>query len=295
MIIIKLKGGLGNQMFQYAFAKIIARKNNTQLLIDNSFFNHGEKKIGATPRNFELDIFNISFKKATKQDLSYFYKLSFINKLKKKLGLNYPKTYNEKSSKYNKLIELIKEPVYLSGYFQSFKYFLGHENFVRDIFSFPTSNLNDENIILLETIKNSESVSIHIRRGDYVSDVHTQKFHGNCSLNYYFAAIKLIKSQVDISQLIFFSDDMDWVREQFIDLPQSKLFVTDNAGDNSWKDMFLMSSCKHNIIANSSFSWWGAWLNKNPNKIVVAPKNWFTNPIQNKETCDLIPAKWIRI
>ncbi|WP_034886446.1 alpha-1,2-fucosyltransferase [Gillisia sp. JM1] len=295
MIIIKLKGGLGNQMFQYAVSKIITQKNNTNLLIDNSFFDGEVKNTGPTPRNFELAIFNESFKKTSKTDIDYFFKLSFINKFKKKLGFNYPKIYSENSFKHNDSVYLIKNPAYLTGYFQSFKYFLGHENFIKNLYSFPFSKLNDDNFKLLERIKNSESVSIHIRRGDYVSDNLTQKFHGNCSLSYYMDAISLIGSKVYISQLVFFSDDIEWVREQFKELCNPKLFVADNSGDNSWKDMLLMSSCKHNIIANSSFSWWGAWLNKNPNKIVIAPKKWFTDPSQNEDTCDLIPSEWIRI
>jgi hypothetical protein len=145
----------------------------------------------------------------------------------------------------------------------------------------------------LVAIKNSISISIHVRRGDYVSDGFTQQFHGNCSLEYYSNAISLLASNNVDFTLIFFSDDCEWVKEQFKNLTYSKMFIDHNDGENSWKDMLLMSSCTHNIIANSSFSWWAAWLNDNPKKTIIAPKNWYADTKLN--TDDLIPPQWIRI
>ena len=140
--------------------------------------------------------------------------------------------------------------------------------------------------------KNQNTIAVHIRRGDYVTDKLTQQFHGNCSLEYYHRAIIELQTNNKDFILVFFSDDSDWVKEQFGDLSYSKIFVDHNKNEDSWKDMFLMSSCQHNIIANSSFSWWAAWLNNNPEKVVVAPKEWFAT---NKKTNDLIPSEWIRL
>ncbi|MFV8325991.1 alpha-1,2-fucosyltransferase [Flavobacterium sp. ZS1P14] len=293
MIIIKLKGGLGNQMFQYAFASILAKKNNAIIKIEKSFFDLTEKTEGHTPRNFELGIFDNSYNEAMVTDILFFNQLSIINKLKRDFGFNFPKIYNEFSFDFHKTGLLIKTPVYIKGYFQSYKYFVGHEDFINKIFAFPIDTLDKVNKKILSGIKGTTTISIHIRRGDYVNDKVTQQFHGNCSLGYYFNAISLLTSRNKDFTLVFFSDDSDWVKEQFETLPYSKIVVDHNIGENSWKDMLLMSSCSHNIIANSSFSWWAAWLNENPEKIVIAPEKWFAEA--EKSTKDLIPSEWIRL
>ncbi|MES2796050.1 MAG: alpha-1,2-fucosyltransferase [Bacteroidota bacterium] len=293
MIVLKLQGGNGNQMFQYSFASILAIKNNDSVLLDLNFFDEREKKLGFTPRDFELTIFNNSYARASRSDLLFFEKMSFINKVKRKLGLQYPKIYKETSFDFLTSALSIKSPVYLNGYFQSYKYFIGYEDFIRQLFSFPIDKLDVINKELLITIKNSNTIAIHIRRGDYLSDKITAEYHGCCSLDYYLEAIKQLASKIDDFTLVFFSDDSNWVKEQFKDFPSSKIFVHHNKGEDSWKDMLLMSSCSHNIIANSSFSWWAAWLNENPEKTVIAPKKWFAET--EKNTNDLIPSEWIRL
>ncbi len=292
MILIQLQGGLGNQMFQYAFARILAESNKDIVVLENSFFEAKEKKEGFTPRQFELGIFDNHYVEATNLDIQLFNKLSIVNKIKRKLGLNYPKIYNEPNFEFNSEALSILSPIYLKGYFQSYKYFLGHEDLIRTFFSFPTNKLDSRNKELLSKFKNQNTIAVHIRRGDYVTDKLTQQFHGNCSLEYYYGAIKGLQTNNKDFTLVFFSDDSDWVKEQFGDLPCSKIFVDHNKNEDSWKDMFLMSSCQHNIIANSSFSWWAAWLNNNPEKVVVAPKEWFAT---TKKTNDLIPSEWIRL
>ena len=292
MIIVKLQGGLGNQMFQYAFAAIFAKKNSTKIYIDKTFFSR-KKKIGFTPRNFELHVFNNTYHEASKKQLSLFYKLSFLSRIKKRLNVNYPKTFNETFFGFNKLALNIKPPVYLNGYFQSHLYFSGFEPMIKDLFLFSTDSLDVLNKDLLVKIKNTNTISVHIRRGDYVEDKVTQEFHGCCSLEYYFNAIKILTGLYKDYTLVFFSDDGDWVKEQFESLTHSKIFVDNNKGENSWKDMMLMSSCTHNIIANSSFSWWAAWLNENSEKTVVVPKKWFAS--SNLDTKELLPDEWIKL
>ena len=275
MILIELQGGLGNQMFQFAFASVFANKNNCAVKIDNNFFDLKEKQQRNTPRLYELAIFNISSSQS--EDRRRFTHLSIINMVKKKLGFNYPKIYQEPCFNFQENAFSIKKPAYVKGYFQSYKYYKGYENLVRECFSFPTERLDISNREMLLDIKRGNSVSVHVRRGDYVSDTKTLQFHGICSLDYYFDAIFLLTSKNKDVKLIFFSDDIGWVKEQFQNLPHSKVFIDHNSGENSWKDMYLMSSCNHNIIANSSFSWWAAWLNENPFKKVIAPKHWFAN------------------
>lgn len=293
MIVIQLEGGLGNQMFQYAMAHIIADINKVPVKIDKKFLNLKNNTRGCTPRNFELGVFYNSFLQASESDVISLTNLSNINKIKKRIGLNYPKVYQEPSFDFQSNVFSIQSPAYIKGYFQSYKYFIGYEDLILNFFSFPIDSLDSKNRELLSDIKHGNSISIHVRRGDYVQDKITQEFHGNCSLEYYFESIALLVSKYKDVKLIFFSDDSEWVKEHFKNLPYSKLFIDHNNDENSWKDMLLMSFCTHNIIANSSFSWWAAWLNENPHKTVIAPKNWFTDT--GKDANDLIPEEWIRL
>ncbi|RKS45138.1 glycosyl transferase family 11 [Gillisia mitskevichiae] len=292
MILISLQGGLGNQMFQYAIARILGEKNHTPVVLEKSFFILKEKKPGHTPRDFELNIFNNEYLISSDLHVNKFTNLSFLNKVRKKLGCNYPKTFLEEKFTFNPEALLVKPPVILHGYFQSYKYYDGYEALVKQIFEFPVNKLDEVNSSLLYRIKETTAISIHIRRGDFINDMKTKTFHGNCSIDYYLKAINFFVSKFSGFQLFFFSDDSEWVKEKFETLPNPKLFIDHNKGENNWKDMFLMSSCSHNIIANSSFSWWAAWLNNNPNKTVIAPKNWFAKDI---DTNDLIPDQWIRL
>ena len=275
MVVIKLQGGLGNQMFQYAIAAILAKKNKTKVIIDDSIFNIREKTLGYTPRDFELSIFKKSFNFAKNSDLLLFEKPSVLNKIKRKIQLNYPKISTEPPFGFLPNLNQVKAPVYLKGYFQSYLYFSGFEDFVMDLFQFPIDNLSKENLDLIPVLKNKNTVAIHIRRGDYITDAQTNQFHGTCSMDYYLKGIAAITSKIKNPMLVFFSDDSAWVKNNFEKVPFDKIFISHNKGANSWIDMYLMSICSHNIIANSSFSWWAAWLNRNKDKIIVAPKKWF--------------------
>jgi hypothetical protein len=289
-----MDGGLGNQMFQYALASILAQRNKDSVLIDTSFFDQTEKRLGHTPRQFELMVFNNTYTFAKTTDILFFKQLSVFNKVKRDLGLNYPKMYKEPSFSFDEKVLNLKSPAFVRGFFQSYKYFIGYENLIRNLFIFPAT-LAEINKSVLTNIKQTQSISVHIRRGDYVNDATTNQYHGVCNLNYYLKGISLLTGNSDSFTLFFFSDDCDWVKEQFKDLPFSKQFIDHNTGENSWNDMLLMSSCQHNIIANSSFSWWAAWLNSNPDKKVVAPKKWFVESEEKIDTSNLTPPEWIRL
>ncbi|WP_299101262.1 alpha-1,2-fucosyltransferase [uncultured Winogradskyella sp.] len=293
MILIRLKGGLGNQMFQYAYASILAKKCNLPLKIDTQFFSLSKDMVGVTQREFELTVFKNRYQIATLNEINSFTELSFFNKIKRKLGFNYPKKHNEGSRLYQDEDYKLKAPVYVNGYFQSYKYFLGYEEFVKKIFHFSTDDLDAKNISLLSRIEEANTISIHVRRGDYVTDLNINNTHGLCDIEYYMASIDVLTKDNANSTLVFFSDDSDWVKKTFSHLSNPKIFVNHNTGSHSWKDMLLMSKCSHNIIANSSFSWWAAWLNSNSEKKVVAPKQWFAD--QSRNTFDLIPKEWIQI
>jgi hypothetical protein len=293
MIIIQLQGGLGNQMFQYAFARLLAKNNNCTLKLDKSLFDTSLNGVGFTIRSFELGIFKNTYLQASTSEIKSLKQSCFYYKILKILGWYKSKIYLETSLDYHPEAILMKPPMYIKGYFQSYKYFENHISFIEEIFAFPIAALDDINKALYSKLQSENTISVHIRRGDYVSNKKTQQFHGNCSLEYYLNAIALLAAKFKVFTLVFFSDDTQWVKEQFQNLPYSKIFVDYNTNGNSWIDMLLMSSCCYNIIANSSFSWWAAYLNNNPDKIVIAPKKWYADSERN--TNDLIPPQWIRL
>ena len=292
MIITKLKGGLGNQMFQYATGLASALENKTTQKIDLKSYNNATRD---TPRKFALNVFSITspvavseeIKKVKNQDGPISKYLTLIKqKVFKQYYLDFHpeflKTAGEKLGQ--------KKDVYLDGSFQSEKNFIDYTEQIRQEFNFKKEIFNEQVKQLAELIQKENSVSIHIRRGDYAYDKKTNKYHGTCPVEYYEEAIKLIKEKVLNPIFYVFTDDGKWTDENFKIIPHTNISKKQL---KDYEEMFLMTQCKHNIIANSSFSWWGAWLNKNSDKIVVAPKKWVNkkpNPHPN-----IIPATWIKI
>jgi len=260
-MIIKIIGGLGNQMFQYAYGRNM-ELSGKKVVFDTSFF-AGNKNSKDTVRNFKLDKFNI----ATNAEFSP--KRHLISdiwiKVKRRLGLN------------------------ADVYFQSEEYFINIADIIRREFTLkrPLSNKAQK---ILNNIENNNSISLHIRRGDYVVDKNINAFHGICDLEYYKRAMSLIKEKVANPTFFVFSDDIAWAKDNF--KGEGFIFVSDPEIEDV-EELVLMSKCKHNIIANSSFSWWGAWLNSNLDKIVIAPQKWFNDKKANKN--QILPEKWIRI
>ena len=290
MIITKLIGGLGNQMFQYAAARRATLTLGVELKLDLSGYENQE---GMTPRKYMLDIFNIKASFANKNEVNRLKNPYFFWKLLRKINpaIQHKSYIKEKYFHFDKSILNVGDNSYFEGYWASEKYFKDNDAAIRKEFTFK--NMPDEqNMEMLDQIHNSASISVHIRRGDYVSDGKTNQFHGVCGLNYYKRAIKYIAQQVQNPHFYIFSDDPVWVKEN-IKIKYPCVYVSHNGGKNDYEDMRLMSDCKHNIIANSTFSWWGAWLNNNTNKIVIAPKKWFGDSSIN--TNDIIPSSWIRL
>lgn len=183
---------------------------------------------------------------------------------------------------------------YITGHWLSEKYFKNFESRIRQDYTFKL-NLEGENKLFADDISNTNSISLHVRRGDYVSDKKTLATHGICSPDYYHCAINNIADDISNPKFFIFSDDISWVKEN-IKINYKCKYVDINHGDQAYNDMRLMSLCKHNIIANSTFSWWGGWLNNNPRKIVVAPKKWYSNHSSildySRFMGDLIPSGW---
>ncbi|MBC7695245.1 MAG: alpha-1,2-fucosyltransferase [Burkholderiales bacterium] len=292
MIIVKLIGGLGNQMFQYAAARHLAFLHKTGLFVDTSYLDKNPN--GAyTKRNLELNVFNVDLKIASPSDIKRF-NIDSSNKYWRGIQRNFSFLFSnlyvaESGIIYNTQFSNFPKNTYLDGFWQSERYFKPIESSLLKEFT-PKDKLDSENEIWLNKINSCESVSLHIRRGDYVSSENSQKHHGNLEISYYMNALKSIKEKHSKIEVFVFSDDLEWCRSN-LKLDDTIHFVDANQKNNFHFDMYLMSHCKHNIIANSSFSWWGAWLNQNNTKIVIAPANWFADKTLN--TKDLIPPSWI--
>jgi len=290
MVISKVIGGLGNQMFQYAIGRAVSLRLQAKLKLDTSEFDGYVLHQG-----YELDrVFNLQVPIANKQEV------------RKLLGWqSYPLMQRivARFCPYGGVGDMVYEPhfhywqgvkgivgsCYLAGYWQSEKYFSEIESLIRQDFSFKTI-ADDKNKNLVDNIQSVNAISLHVRRGDYVNSAKTNVMHGTCSLDYYQAAMDYMIQQVDEPCFIVFSDDIQWVKAN-LSISHACRFVDYNQGENSFRDMQLMALCQHHIIANSTFSWWGAWLNANKDKIVIAPKYWFAH---NKcSTQDLYPSGWM--
>ncbi len=278
MITVKLIGGLGNQMFQYAVGRRLSYFHNAHLKLDVSELNR------LRTRKYELDCFNIKAEVISRVNQSYLKNL--IARLKDNKNI-----YFEKHFRFDKNVLVLPDNITLVGYFQSEKYFLDVEAIIRQDFTFRKPPYSRA-FAVFRKIKSSESVSIHFRRTDYINNKKFFLYHGICSLDYYRQAISLIAGKIKTPEFFIFSDDITWVKRN-LKIKSPKFFIDLNLKDNDYEDLRLMSSCRHHIIANSSFSWWGAWLNENKNKIVISPKSWFKN--KSIDTEDLIPSSWIRI
>lgn len=260
--VIKISGGLGNQLFQYAHGRNLELLGK-KVIFDVSFF-HGNKSKKDTARDFKLDKFNLETKILFSN--KNFRCLNIFSKIKRFFGFK------------------------VEEYFQNEKYFFNIASIIRREFTLRNefSAMAKE---FLNKIRISESISLHIRRGDYVSNQNANAFHGVCDLNYYRRAMTLLKEKVSHPKFFIFSDDIAWAKENFIG---SNFVFVSCPEIVDYEEMILMSNCKHNIIANSTFSWWGGWLNNHTNKIVVAPIRWFSDSKVNAAN-NIVPNDWTRL
>ncbi len=266
MIVVKLKGGLGNQMFQYAAGRALAIRAGTELLLDANTYSQSYN------REFGLDKFCIKARIATDQDLAPWPKWQRKpSEWLQRLGIR-TRRYRELKLGFDPKWPSLGDDLYIEGYFQSEKYFSEIKDVLVSDFQLK-AQLSAENQRIADQIKNSESVMIHVRRGDYVSSPKAAEKHGACGIEYYRHAIEKIESSVDSPQFFIFSDDLDWVREN-IPLPGDPVYVDGNQHTPE-VDIGLMALGKHFVIANSSFSWWGAWLSCADDNVVVSPAPWF--------------------
>ncbi len=291
MVSVKLWGGIGNQMFQFAFATYMSKERNDSI----SFFSDlkSEKLGDLAIKNFKLDLVEIS--KHRRKDIKYYFKSNLEYRIKRKIIQLFPfvnkNVLVEKGLHFKS--NIAQRYILFDGYWQSYKYANNVESELREKFIF-----NDNSLIELDAYKyilETNSVSVHIRKGDYLKGKNVLIFE-ECTLEYYNEAIDLISKNIESPVFFVFSNDMKWAKDNFKVSKKTKIHFVDNSNNinSAIADMFLMSKCKNNIIANSTFSWWAAWLNSYKNKIIIAPKKWYVGEL-NEVTDDLIPPDWYRL
>jgi len=290
MIIACLKGGLGNQLFQYAFARNLAHLHNTAMKLDISDF-QGDSRIP-----YSLMHFNVQENFATLQEIQSLIdpRQTAAGKWIYSLFHNHPKkTKNHiivKSPHFDPRLLKLPDNVYLNGYFQSEKYFINIADTIRKEFRIK-NELNGKNKEIAELMQTVQSVNLCVRRGDYVTDPKANQTHGLCSLDYYYRCVERIGSQIKCPQFFVFSDDVKWCRNNLkVKYP---INYVDHQQDKPHENLRLMSFCKYHIIPNSSFAWWGAWLAPYRDKIVFAPEKWFARSDINSK--GMIPDNWIKM
>ncbi|MDP4207568.1 MAG: alpha-1,2-fucosyltransferase [Bacteroidota bacterium] len=289
MNVIVIFNGLGNQMSQYAFYLKKKSINKSTYIINLCYSHNG----------FELNkVFPINYEETNKQKiLLIIFKIlltkqhPFILKpLKYILNSIGCKIIQENFDYSFKTINLkpTKGITFYFGGWHSEKYFISIRNLIKNEFKFKNP-LDETNNNILKKINSTNSISLHVRRGDYLSLENIKLFGNVCDKPYFEKAIALMETRIESPHFFVFSNDIPWTMSNLT--IKNATYVTSNQGENSWKDMYLISSCKHNIISNSTFSWWGAWLNKNPNKIVVSPDKF----LQSDMSTDIYPQSWIRL
>lgn len=289
MIVSHIIGGLGNQMFQYAAGRSRSLELGVPLLLHVSdFADYG------LHQGFQLDrVFGCDFRFVEEAGIRRLlgwrgYRLARrVLRRKAAAAFRGEKFVMEPHFDHWSGISSVPEDCYLVGYWQSEKYFRGNEAVIRRDLSFREP-LTGRNAEWASRIASSTSISLHVRRGDYVSNPKALAVHGLCGPDYYHSAVDRLVREFPAPEFFIFSDDIDWVREH-LQIAQPCHYIDNNKGADSHNDMHLMSLCRHHIIANSSFSWWGAWLNPRADKIVIAPKRWFAD---GRPVADLIPAGW---
>lgn len=291
MIIARITGGLGNQLFQYANARRLAEYHTTDLFLDTREFS---KKLY---RPFLLDKFNIRAEIASESELKTILKLSnkfsfdhqrFIHKL---FPAVYPNVIYEKYFQFDPSYINLPDNIYLIGFWQSEKYFNNISNLLHSELTM-NEKISDDGNKLLSRIKQGNSVAVTVRRGDFVTDPYINRRHGVLSLDYYADSVAFLESKIDKPSYFIFSDDPVWT-ENNIKIKGKVEYVRINYPNRVYENLIIGSFAKHQILANSTFSWWMAWLKDSGKRLVIAPKKWFSG--LNLDTSDLIPERWFRI
>lgn len=284
MIAVRIRGGLGNQLFQYAAGRACALRLGTELALD--------LRDWRKPQPYAFGLGHFRIRTVEPPPLPPARGDGPAAAVAWALSRPRMRSYRERTLGYDPGIEQVRDNTLLKGYWQSERYFADHAETIRAELAFAEPP-EGETARLLEEIAALPAVSLHVRRGDYVSNARYNAAHGTTGLDFYRRAMERIAAEMAEEPVVFaFSDDPDWVRENLA-LPFEIRFVTHNTAETAHEDMRLMAACRHHVIANSTFSWWGAWLNPSPTKIVYAPRRWFADP--GKVNPDITPEGWHRL
>ncbi|OUN82337.1 MULTISPECIES: alpha-1,2-fucosyltransferase [unclassified Bacteroides] len=277
MRLIKVTGGLGNQMFIYA-CYLQMKKRFPRVYIDLTDMMHYHVHYGyEMHRVFGLPCVEICMNQVLKKVIEFLFFKTILERKQHGSMRPYTRSY-------------LWPLIYFKGFYQSEKYFADIKDEVRQAFTFDLKQANGQSLRMREQIdKDEHAVSLHVRRGDYLQPKHWEAIGCICQLSYYRNALEEMGKRVERPRYYVFSDDLAWVKEN-LDLPDA-VYIDWNKGEDSWQDMMLMSRCRHHIICNSTFSWWGAWLNPRNGKIVIAPERW----TRDADSREIVPAEWLRV
>jgi hypothetical protein len=291
MIVVQILGGLGNQMFQYALGRNLALKTGQTLRFDLSRPNPSH--LG----RFDLDLMRIQGRVISKVESTLVWRTldRYVEPAIARLGLSrrtrsLHRVYRQPSLRFDPDVLKLRGWVYLSGYWQCERYFADIRDVLREDLSVKAPP-NPANAAALEAIQACQSVCVHVRRQDYVNNARTNSVHGACDLPYYESARRLIEERTGGAHYFIFSDDPTWAGANLSHWGNVTI-ISHNSVEDRHDDFRLMTACKHFITANSSFSWWPAWLSSAPGKVVVAPRRWFADPAFDGE--DVVPRGWLR-
>lgn len=288
-VVVELSVGLGNQLFQYALAKYLAISNNKELVIDLTRSIKDAITDNMLENIFDLKYFNFTPKFWSGPNISEPEKLSFCQR--KKYQRNYIKIKEELFVINNQTNKKFHKNIHVIGYWQNEKYFKQIEDTIRNDLQIKPEVIKKFNPKNTANINKSNSISIHIRRSDYIDDTGNIKIYKNIyNSNYYTEAVKYFDDKINTPIYYVFSDDIKWCIDNFKIQTTNKLIFIESA--SAIEDFYLMSLCKNNIIANSTFSWWAAWLNSNKNKTIISPETWFINGWNDS---NIAPSNWIKI
>lgn len=287
MIIVRISGGLGNQMFQYAAGRAIALNTGQPLVLDRRHY------LRPREHGYALGAFALADMPMNDAQLPPSRRERPVAHLLWRASRRQPRLLRETGLGYDPAIAAVTGPVWLEGYFQTERYFAAHAATIRKELS-PSAPPDSENARwLAEIMAEPRAVSLHVRRGDYVRNPRFAARHGTCTPAYYARALDHVAQQMGAAPIVYaFSDDPDWVREN-LHLPAEIRVLGHNTASRNIEDLRLMSACRHHIIANSSFSWWGAWLNPREDKIVAAPARWFADASDTNP--DIWADGWARV
>jgi hypothetical protein len=297
MIITNLKGGLGNQMFQYALAYVMHKKSQQTIYCDVRLQDQYKKNPPPrnVPRNIELDLFDIDIEKPSKLDLIKVMQFSKSYKIRNYLSYFLDKfeflVLRERVRMFEPRIFKYKyKNLYLDGYWQSEMYFKDFRNDILKLFNFDKLIDIEKNKNFIKNLDIEKSICVNVRRTDFLNNPE----HNVVDINYYKNALNLFLNKLgEITELYIFSDDLDWCKKNFTFFSKVNFMDENWIGDRHYNYMYLMTCFKNFIIPNSSFAWWGAWLSNAQNKIVIAPKNW--SGLVNNNKIDTVPNSWIKI